>query len=110
VFAKIDTATGTLDFAVDEVRRNFVGDIDTGTKPVHVSWELPARVNGGYWRTPDVLQVAFWQGKRPRMRLAVAGGELAAEIECLDVSADGVRIVASGVDTPDILIRFDQCD
>ena len=110
VFARIDTATGTLDFAIDEARRSFAGDIDTGASPVHVSWDLPARLSGGYWRTPDVLQVAFWQGKRARMRLAAPGGELAAEIECLVVSADGVRIVTSGADTPDILIRFDECD
>jgi hypothetical protein len=107
--SRIDIATGTLLLDVAAESRRFAGTIDVGTSPVKVAWDLPERLAGGYWRTPSVLQIAFWEGKRARIDLGLPGGELKAEIECLAISIDGIRIVTSGSDTPDILVRFEEC-
>ncbi len=107
--SRIDIATGTLLLNVAAESRRFAGTIDVGTSPVTVSWELPERLAGGYWRTPSVLQVAFWEGQRARFDIGLPSGELKAEVECLAISIDGIRIVTSGGDTPDILVRFDEC-
>lgn len=106
--AKIDTATGTLLLSVADESRRFAGTVDLGSAPVKLSWDLPERLAGGYWRTPNVLQIAFWEGQRARFRVELPSGELAAEVECVVISTDGLRIVTSG-DTPDILVRFEEC-
>ncbi len=106
---KLDTATGTLQLNVADESRHFEGTIDTGTSSVNVSWDLPTRLSGGYWRTPNVLQIAFWQGQRARIRIGVPEHEFSAEIECLVISGDGIRAITSGADTPHILVRFDEC-
>ena len=108
---KLDTTTGTLQLDVAEEERRFTGTFAfaEGTSP-DISWELPARLAGGYWRTPAVLQVAFWEGQRATFRVAAPNGDaLAAEVECLVVSTDGVRIVTGGTSTPDVLVRFEGC-
>lgn len=107
---KLDTTTGTLQLLVDEEDRRFSGAVEGKASRATVSWELPARLAGGYWRTPATVQVAFWEGQRPRLAVETAAARLSAEIECVAVSTDGVRIVTSGADTPDVLVQFDACE
>jgi len=107
---KIDTATGTLLLTIEDDRRRFSGTLEGATTSTTLSWELPPRIGGGYWRTPATIQIAFWAGQRFRFDLESATAEkVSAEIECLAISVDGIRIVTTGVDTPDILVRFDEC-
>jgi hypothetical protein len=107
---KLDTSTGSLRMTVPEEARSFAGTLNLEFVSYEVSWQLPERIRGGYWRTPGVLQVAFWEGQRPAFRLAVPGGlDVAAEVECLVVSTDGLRVTTAGASVPDILVRFDEC-
>jgi hypothetical protein len=107
---KLDTTTGTLQLLVDEEDRRFSGAVEGKASRTTVSWELPARLAGGYWRTPATLQVAFWEGQRPRLDIETVAAKLSAEIECVAVSTDGVRVVTSGADTPDVLVHYDACE
>jgi hypothetical protein len=107
---KLDTVTGTFEWKFPEEDRRFRGGVDAGLGPVTVGWDVPARLVGGYWRTPGVLQIAFWRGDRATIRIGAPSGEVVAEVECLVVSTDGIRAVTSGADTPDLLVRFDECD
>ncbi len=106
---KLDTATGMLQLNVPDDARTFAGDVKVGDDAHTVRLQLPARLSGGYWRTPDVFQIAFWEGQRATIALRIPSGpEITAEIECLVVSSDGIRAVTTG-DTPDLLVRFDDC-
>jgi hypothetical protein len=108
--AKIDTATGTLQLEVEEKDRRFEGSVELGDAPYPVTIRLPARLSGGYWRTPGVFQIAFWEGQRATVGLGAPGAShVDAEVECLVVSTDGVRVVTAGA-TPDVLVRFEGCD
>jgi hypothetical protein len=107
---KLDTTTGTVGLVVDEDRRRFSGTVESATKRATVSWELPARLAGGYWRTPATLQLAFWEGQRPRVEVETPAAKVSVEIECVAVSTDGVRLLTAGRDTPDVLVLFDACE
>jgi hypothetical protein len=107
--AKIDTATGTIQLAVEQKDRRFDGTVELGAAPYPLTIQLPARLSGGYWRTPGVLQIAFWEGQRATIGLGPAGaGHVDAEVECLVVSTDGIRVVTAGA-TPDVLVRY-ECE
>jgi hypothetical protein len=107
---KLDTATGTLRLDVGEDERTFHSTIVVGESSTELSLSLPERIEGGYWRTPGVLQMAFWKGQRVGLHVDVGGvGQLDAEIECTVISGDGIRLVTSGDDVPDVLVRFDGC-
>ncbi|MFN2375934.1 MAG: hypothetical protein ABR538_05310 [Candidatus Binatia bacterium] len=105
----IDTAGGTLRMDVAEDDRSFTTGLETGGGQVRLELELPERIEGGYWRTPGVLQMAFWKGARAKFRTTASGTEVAAEIECVVVSTDGIRLVTTGVEAPDILVGYDPC-
>jgi hypothetical protein len=108
---RTDTATGTVRLEVGENERRLSTMVTIGDSQVRLGLEFPECVEGGYWRTPGVLQVAFWKGQRPSFstRLAV-GTELAAEIDCIALSVDGIRVVTAGTSVPDILIGFEACE
>lgn len=108
---RLDTSSGTLQLDVAEADRKFSAPIFIRNSSYDLSLELSARIEGGYWRTPAVLQVAFWKGQRPSFRVG-KGDDVAvtAEIECLVVAVDGIRIVTAGQQTPDVLVRFDSCE
>jgi hypothetical protein len=107
---KLDTVTGMLQLNVADESRRFSEAINLGGDPYRLTLQLPARLSGGYWRTPDVLQIAFWEGQRARVGIAIAGGgQLEAEVDCIVISTDGIRVVTGGADTPDILVLFDAC-
>lgn len=109
-FSKLDTTTGNFELVVTEDLRRFDGPVDVDTDRTEIAWQLPARLVGGYWRTPAALQIAFWEGRRAHVAIPILGGtDLEADIECIAVSTDGIRIVTHGSDTPDLLVRFDEC-
>jgi len=108
---RIDTSTGTLRLDVADEERSFSTTVVVGDAEHRLGLELPARLEGGYWRTPGVLQMAFWKGQRVSLTSkTTSGSEFSAEIECVSVSADGIRIVTSGPSVPDILVGFDPCE
>jgi hypothetical protein len=106
-FTRIDTATGMIQVSIPDTSRRFTGTIVLGETNVPVTIQMPAQVDAAYWRTPSVLQVAFWEGQRISAEVEMPNADaFAFEAWCLVVSTDGVRIVTSG-DAPDILIRVD---
>jgi len=106
---KIDTATGLAELTVADDARRFSGPLAVGETPVSLTIQLPPKISGGYWRTPGVLQMAFWEGQRAKVGLTMPDGRsIDAEIECLAVSTDGLRIVTAGA-TPDVIVRFEDC-
>jgi hypothetical protein len=110
-FTKLDTTTGNLALPVSDDLRYFEGTIDLGSDQIAVSWQLPNRVAGGYWRTPDVLQIAFWESHRPRLWIPIPNsGRTELIVECIVISTDSIRIVTGGSETPDVLVRFDGCE
>lgn len=110
-FTRIDTATGTLCLDVADDERSFAATVIAGGAEHSVKIELPARLEGGYWRTPGVVQMAFWKGQRASFSLKSPGGlELAAEIDCIVVSADGIRLTTSDPSVPDVFVGFDACE
>jgi hypothetical protein len=109
-FSKLDTTTGTLRLDVDEDARRYDGDIAVRDSPTPFTLQLPQRLAGGYWRTPNVLQVVFWEGQRATLGIVAPGGmRIETEIECLVVSTDGIRVVTRGAAIPDLAVRFEEC-
>lgn len=109
-FSRLDTSTGLVALGANDEVRSFDAVIDVDTVPYSVSVQLPERVEGGYWRTPGVLQVAFWEGHRATLALTTPGGiDMQAQIDCLVVSTDGIRVLTAGSSTPDLLVRFGEC-
>jgi hypothetical protein len=107
---RIDTCTGTLEMAVDDEARTFTSPVEIGDERYDVSWRLPARLAGGYWRTPGVFQIAFWAGNRMNAVIKAPNGtEIAGEISCVVVSGDGMRIVTADDAVPDVLVAFAGC-
>jgi hypothetical protein len=92
-----------------EEQRSFASSHEAGSKKYELAVRLPAKLAGGYWRTPGALQIAFWEKQRASFSLSAPGTErVEAEVECVAVSADGIRMVTTGT-TPDVLVRFEEC-
>ena len=108
-FRRLDTASGTFEMDASEVERSFSGELERSDTKYSVRLELPSRIEGGYWRTPGVLQMAFWKDRRVSIHVpAPDGSEIHAEIECVVMSGDGLRLTTAGP-VPDILVGFDEC-
>lgn len=108
---RIDTSSGTLRLDVEETERSLDTRFRRGDAVAKLTIDLPPRIEGGYWRTPGVLQMVFWKGQRPRFEVSSeAGTSLAAEVECLVASADGIRLVTAGSSIPDVVVGFGPCE
>jgi len=109
-FTRLDTATGTLQAKVPNEARVFAAAVDVAGDRYLLRWRLPPRLAGGYWRTPTVLQMAFWEGSRVALRVrSMRGLVFDTEIACVVVSADGIRSVTADPRVPNLLVVFDQC-
>jgi|GEM_PF-1999193 len=109
-FSRLDTSTGLAAMNTAEETRSFETVIEVGDVPYKVSLKLPARIEGGYWRTPGVLQLAFWENHRATLAIEAPNGiEIDAQVECLVVSTDGIRVLTAGPSVPDLLVRFGEC-
>ena len=110
VFTRLDTAAGFVDWRVDESDRSFATHVEVAHQQYDVSWQLPARVAGGYWRTPGVLQVALWESQRPTLAVQSQDGlHLSVEVSCMVLSADGLRVVTTEPSTPEVLVLLGPC-
>lgn len=109
--SRLDVSTGTLKMHIDEENRKFEATIEARGIPYTVGIELPSRLEGGYWRTPGVLQMAFWKDQRAVFKATgqLVGDVVGGEVECVVIASDGVRLVTTGSDVPDILLRTDAC-
>lgn len=109
-FSRMDTATGTLAMDTPQERRNFSSTLPVGGLGYDVTIDVPERIEGGYWRTPGVLQMAFWKDRRAKVGVKTPfAGTFEGEIDCAVVSADGIRLMTAGEGTPDVLVGFGPC-
>ena len=109
-FTRLDTSTGTVEWEVTDRDRHYETSVSFRGGNYDFSWNLPSRLLGGYWRTPGVLQVAFWETQRPVVGIrSPEGFQLNAEISCIALSTEGVRIVTSDPAIPDVLLQFGPC-
>ncbi len=109
-FTRLDKSTGTVDAAFGEGTRSFSAALEVPEGQHRLSFELPERLAGGYWRTPEVLQVAFWEGKRIAFVLELADGQRReGGISCLSLSSESLRLVTSDPIAPDFLLNFREC-
>lgn len=109
-FTQLDTATGVFYADIENEDRQFVSDLPGSDEIESVRIELPERLEGGYWRTPGALELAFWKGKRIGFVVDPANGDsIQGEIECFSLSADALRIELSGEQTPGIIVHLSEC-
>jgi len=109
-FTQLDRTTGSVlaDFEGDkrELKTRLEGLPGSPT----LILRAPLHLQGGYWRGPDVLQVAFWDKGRFALRMAVENGPaLEGEVECVALSPDGVLVRFAPATTPPLLALFREC-
>jgi len=110
-FARLDNSTGTLVAIFEESLRSLNGRFDDDDQQSRLSLELPARLEGGYWRAPDVLQMAFWTNHRPSIRFEFENRTvIESEISCISMSADSLKIDLVEDDQPGILVSLGSCE
>lgn len=110
-FARLDNSTGTLVAIFEESLRSLTGHFNDDDQQSRLSLELPARLEGGYWRAPDVLQMAFWTNHRPSIRFELENRTvIESEISCISMSAGSLKIDLVEDDQPGILVSLGSCE
>lgn len=109
-FRQLDRVTGTLVAEFPESRRVFETRLEGVPGEPTLAIKFPEHMEGGYWRAPDALQIAFWEGKRMDARLASAtGATLEGTLQCLALSPDGLLLRMGPGDKPPIFFAFREC-
>jgi hypothetical protein len=107
-FLQLDRTTGSL------VADWTDGEHEARTKlsgmfgELSVTLRLPNVLEGGYWRGPDVLQIALW--KRIGVHVdSTDGTTFDSDVSCLSLSPEQlvVRFAAAGV--PPLVVQFREC-
>ena len=72
---------------------------------------FPEALDGGYWRGPDALQIAFWEKYRLGLRVLRRGAEVAAgDVACLALSPDGIMVRFADASATPFFLRIRDCD
>jgi hypothetical protein len=111
-FTQLDRTTGVLvgDFAkLENASRAINGVWNENKLPLTLQVDVPARVEGGYWRSPDAVQLAFWKGKSPIIKVAADGQTtIGGAVDCLGFSSNGVHVRFRDGATP-VMFRARSC-
>jgi hypothetical protein len=108
-FTQLDRTTGTVIADLRKDTREYRAPLDGVPGSPTLSLRLPERLEGGYWRGPDVLQVAFWERKRAQGRLEWTGGPaVEGELECLSLTSSGLLVRFAAAGTPALLVKFEE--
>ncbi|MFN2375931.1 MAG: hypothetical protein ABR538_05295 [Candidatus Binatia bacterium] len=107
-FTQLDRTTGAVLADFTKSPREFRATLEgTGAE---LALTLPAVAQGGYWRAPDVLQVAFWEKGRFGFSLTSKDRPaMAAEIGCLSLTPDGLLLRFEPASIPPLLVLFREC-
>lgn len=108
-FTQLDRTTGTVigDFRKDS--REYRAPMDGIEGSPTLTLRMPERLEGGYWRGPDVLQVAFWERKRAQARLEWSGGPVVdGELDCVSLTSTGLLLRFAAAGTPALLVKFEE--
>jgi hypothetical protein len=109
-FSQLDRTTGTLIADFNANKREFQGRLVGVEGEPTLSLRVPAILQGGYWRGPDVLQIAFWEKERIAVRLAPNGGlAFDGEVECLVLSPDGLLLRFAPEPRTPLLLELREC-
>jgi len=110
-FAQLDRTTGTVFADFDAGRKEFDGELAGVAGQPAMTLRLPRHLQGGYWRGPDVLQVAFWEHGRMGVRITHEGGRVfEGEVECAALSPDGLLVRFEPAVMPPLLVQFRECE
>lgn len=110
-FSQLDRTTGTLQADFDGNQRQFEGLLAGVEARPTLTLRLPRRLDSGYWRGPDVLEIVFWERSRIAVRVDPGGGRVfEGEVECLSLSPDGLLMRFTPATTPPLLVSFGECD
>lgn len=110
-FAPLDRSSGTFVGQQQEDAPVDAWETPIGSDGGSLRLSAPARIEGAYWRTPGVVELAFWKDAQPRLHWSSTSSPAALddEIACLSVSLDSVRIETADAGTPDLLVLFADC-
>lgn len=107
-FTQLDRTTGTVLADFEKAERSFHAAVEGSGESLALT--VPPHVQGGYWRGPDVLQIAFWERGRFAVRLTSPGQEeFAAEIGCVSLTPDGLLVRFEPASLPPLLLTFREC-
>jgi len=110
-FSQLDRTTGTVQADFSTNPREFEGRLAGVEGEPTLALRLPATLQGGYWRAPDVLQIAFWEQGRVAIRTDHGGGRVVeGEVECVALSPNYLLARFAPATTPPLLVRFRECD
>jgi hypothetical protein len=108
-FTQLDRTTGTVQADYSKSDRDFEETVAGFGSEVRLTLRMPERLQGGYWRAPDVLQITFWERQRAAFVVeSPAGSRVEAELECVSLTPDGLLLRLSG-GLPPILVLVREC-
>jgi hypothetical protein len=110
-FTQLDKSTGTLSVNLEPAPRTFGAEFESDDQQSHLSLRLPIHLEGGYWRAPDVLQIAFWKDHRPGFTYAFGDGQLVeGDVACVSLSVENLKIDLEDEDQVGIIVFFGECE
>jgi hypothetical protein len=110
-FTQLDRTTGTVSANLAAAPREADVDALAFGEAVRVHVRFPETLDGGYWRGPDTLQVAFWERYRLGVRVTRGDAVLAAgDVACLALSPDGLMVRFAEKESPPFFLRIRDCE
>jgi hypothetical protein len=109
-FQQLDRTTGTVVGDFGDSTRDLAAPLEKVDGNPTLTVKVPPVLQGGYWRGPDALQMAFWEKQRIAVKLAWRDGpSFEGEIDCVSMTPDGVLIRFTPATTPPVLMLFRDC-
>ena len=111
-FTRLDSTSGLVSSSTAGSPPSGTGTVEGSLEGLRFTATVPAGLQGGYWRSPAALEIAFWEDRRVRFRVESDGDVSQAvedEISCIAISASGVRVVTASPQVPDLLVLLQDC-
>jgi hypothetical protein len=110
-FTQLDRTTGTVSASLAATPREADVDALSFGEAVRVHVRFPETLDGGYWRGPDTLQVAFWEKYRLGLRVTRGDAVVASgDVACLALSPDGLMVRFAEKDSVPFFLRIRDCE
>lgn len=109
-FTQFDRTTGSVLADFEDNKREFQSRLEGLEGSPQLTVLVPRQLQGGYWRGPDVLQIAFWDNGRIAIRVTgTSGPDFVGDVRCLSLTPDGLLVRFAGSTTPPLLAMFREC-
>lgn len=109
LFTRLDRTTGSVVADWKASARELITTLDAADEKPSLAVRLPELVRGGYWRGPDVLQIAFWEGNSIAVEVATGGTTFGGDVECLSLSPDTLLLRFRSAASPPLSIQLREC-